>query len=51
VPPLLGAGVRFAVAGVGLLVLAKALGRSLRTDATLAVVLGVFPFACAYGLD
>jgi drug/metabolite transporter (DMT)-like permease len=50
VPPLLGAGVRFAFAGAGLLVLAKALGRSLRTDATLAVVLGLLPFAGAYGL-
>jgi drug/metabolite transporter (DMT)-like permease len=51
VPPLLGAGVRFAVAGAGLLVLAKALRRSLRTDALLAVVLGLLPFAGAYGLD
>jgi drug/metabolite transporter (DMT)-like permease len=50
VPPLLGAGVRFAVAGAGLLVLAKALRRSLRTDALLAVVLGLLPFAGAYGL-
>ena len=50
VPPLLGAGVRFAVAGAGLLLLAKALGRSLRTDASLAVLLGLLPFAGAYGL-
>jgi drug/metabolite transporter (DMT)-like permease len=40
VPPLLGAGVRFAVAGAGLLALAKALGRPLRTDATLAARTG-----------
>ena len=50
VPPLLGAGVRFAFAGAALLVLARALGRSLKTDWLLAVVLGVFPFAGAYGL-
>jgi drug/metabolite transporter (DMT)-like permease len=50
VPPLLSAGVRFAIAGLGLLALAKALGRSLRTDALLAVLLGLLPFAGAYGL-
>ena len=49
-PPLLSAGVRFAIAGIGLLVVAKALGRSLRTDALLAVLLGLLPFAGAYGL-
>jgi drug/metabolite transporter (DMT)-like permease len=50
VPPLLSAGVRFAIAGGGLLLLAKALGRSLRTDAILAAILGVVPIAGAYGL-
>jgi drug/metabolite transporter (DMT)-like permease len=50
VPPLLGAGVRFAIAGVGLLALAKALGRPLRTDVRLATVLALLPFAAAYGL-
>ncbi len=50
VPPLLGAGIRFAVAGVGLLVAARALGRSLRTDAILATTLATLPFAAAYGL-
>jgi len=50
VPPLLSAGVRFGIAGGGLLLLAKALGRSLRTDALLAAVLAVFPIAGAYGL-
>ncbi len=50
VPPLLGAGIRFAVAGAGLLVAARALNRSLRTDVVLAVVLGTLPFAAAYGL-
>jgi drug/metabolite transporter (DMT)-like permease len=50
VPPLLGAGVRFAVAGAGLLLLARALGRPLRTDAVLATLLALLPFAGAYGL-
>ncbi|MEA2179190.1 MAG: hypothetical protein QOG77_2487 [Solirubrobacteraceae bacterium] len=49
-PPLLGAGVRFAVAGLGLLVLARLRGRSLRTDRLLAAVLAAMPFAAAYGL-
>src|SRR3954447_6915925 len=49
-PPLLGAGVRFALAGVGLLLLARVSGRSLRTDLVLASVLGVLPFAVTYGL-
>ena len=51
VPPLLGAGVRFAIAGAGLLVAARALGRSLQTDVVLAATLGALPFAAAYGLD
>jgi drug/metabolite transporter (DMT)-like permease len=50
VPPLLGAGIRFAIAGAGLLALARVLGRSLRTDAGLAALLGLLPFAAAYGL-
>ncbi|MGH2947520.1 MAG: EamA family transporter, partial [Solirubrobacteraceae bacterium] len=50
VPPLLGAGVRFAIAGAGLLVLARLLGRPLRTDLRLASVLALLPFAAAYGL-
>ena len=50
VPPLLGAGIRFAVAGAGLLVAARVLGRSLRTDVVLAAILGTLPFAAAYGL-
>jgi drug/metabolite transporter (DMT)-like permease len=49
-PPLLGAGVRFALAGVVLLVVAAVQRRSLRTDWTLAVVLALAPFAFAYGL-
>jgi drug/metabolite transporter (DMT)-like permease len=50
VPPLLSAGVRFAIAGAGLLILAKAMNRSLNTDAVLACTLGLLPFAAAYGL-
>ena len=50
VPPLLSAGIRFAIAGVGLLAVAKALRRPLRTDAALATTLGLLPFAAAYGL-
>jgi drug/metabolite transporter (DMT)-like permease len=49
-PPLLGAGIRFAVAGAGLLVIARAMGRPMRTDARLAGVLALLPFAAAYGL-
>jgi drug/metabolite transporter (DMT)-like permease len=50
VPPLLSAGTRFAIAGAALLVLARALGRPLKTDVRLASVLGLLPFAAAYGL-
>jgi drug/metabolite transporter (DMT)-like permease len=49
-PPLLGAGVRFTVAGLLLLAFAAAQGRSLRTDRLLAGVLALFPFALTYGL-
>jgi drug/metabolite transporter (DMT)-like permease len=50
VSPLLSAGVRFALAGAGLLIVAKATRRPLRTDVRLAAVLATFPFAGAYGL-
>jgi drug/metabolite transporter (DMT)-like permease len=49
-PPLLGAGIRFAAAGLVLLAFAAASGRSLRTDARLAGILALMPFALAYGL-
>jgi drug/metabolite transporter (DMT)-like permease len=49
-PPLLGAGIRFALAGVGLLVIARIMGRPLKTDAWLAAILALLPFAAAYGL-
>ncbi len=50
VPPLLGAGIRFALAGGALLLLARALGRKLSTDAALAGLLALLPIASAYGL-
>ena len=49
-PPLLGAGIRFGLAGAGLLAIARLMGRPLRTDPRLAAVLALFPFAAAYGL-
>jgi drug/metabolite transporter (DMT)-like permease len=49
-PPLLGAGLRFALAGLVLLVLAAIQRRPLHTDWVLAVVLALAPFAFAYGL-
>ncbi len=50
VPALLGAGARFALAGVVLLAIAAIGRRSFRTDWRLAAVLGLFPFALTYGL-
>jgi drug/metabolite transporter (DMT)-like permease len=49
-PPLLGAGVRFTVAGLLLLAFAAVQGRSLKTDRLLAGALALFPFALTYGL-
>jgi drug/metabolite transporter (DMT)-like permease len=49
-PALLGAGVRFALAGVLLLGFAAARRRPLRTDKLLALTLGLLPFAFCYGL-
>src|SRR5215216_2495765 len=49
-PALLGAGIRFAAAGLALLAVTGAGRRSLRTDWRLAAVLGLFPFALTYGL-
>jgi drug/metabolite transporter (DMT)-like permease len=49
-PPLLGAGVRFALAGLVLLAVAAVQRRPLRTDWLLAAVLALAPFAFAYGL-
>ncbi len=49
-PSLLGAGIPFALAGALLLVLARLMGRRPNTDAWLAGVLALLPFAIAYGL-
>ncbi len=49
-PPLLGAGIRFVVAGLLLLGIAAARGRPLGTDLRLAATLALLPFAFAYGL-
>lgn len=49
-PALLGAGIRFALAGAGLLAWAALRRRPLGTDVVLATVLGVLPFATTYGL-
>jgi drug/metabolite transporter (DMT)-like permease len=49
-PALLGAGIRFAGAGLLLLAFAAARRRSLKTDKVLALVLGLLPFAFCYGL-
>lgn len=50
VAPFFGAGIRFVLAGVGVLTAAAALKRSLRTDVLLAAIIGVLPFATCYGL-
>ena len=49
-PPLLGAGIRFAFAGLLLLGVTAATRRTLRTNFRLAAVLGLFPFTLTYGL-
>src|SRR3954471_3485062 len=49
-PPMLGAGVRFAAAGIGLLVITAVRGRSLSTDRVLAAILAVLPFFGTYAL-
>jgi drug/metabolite transporter (DMT)-like permease len=49
-PALYGAGLRFTIAGAGLLVLARAMGRPLRSDPILVATLALLPFALSYGL-
>jgi len=49
-PALLGAGIRFALAGLLLLGFAALTRRPLRTDWLLAALLALFPFALTYGL-
>jgi drug/metabolite transporter (DMT)-like permease len=50
IAPFFGAGIRFTLAGVGVLVAAALLRRSLRTDVLLAATIGILPFATSYGL-
>lgn len=50
IAPFLGAGVRFVLAGAGLLAGTALLRRSLRTDAVLALTIATLPFAVTYGL-
>jgi drug/metabolite transporter (DMT)-like permease len=50
VAPFLGAGIRFVLAGVGVLVATALLRRPLRTDAVLATIVALLPFATSYGL-
>jgi drug/metabolite transporter (DMT)-like permease len=50
VAPFFGAGIRFVLAGVGVLVAAVVLRRPLRTDWVLVLTVGVLPFATCYGL-
>src|SRR4051812_27592984 len=50
IPPLYGAGLRFTLAGAGLLVLCRIRGRPLPSDRLLVAVLALVPFATAYGL-
>jgi drug/metabolite transporter (DMT)-like permease len=50
IAPFFGAGIRFALAGLGLLVVAAATGRTLRTDWVLSATVGLLPFATTYGL-
>ena len=50
VAPFLGAGVRFMLAGLGVLGAAVLMKRPLRTDTALAALIAVLPFATTYGL-
>jgi drug/metabolite transporter (DMT)-like permease len=50
VAPFLGAGIRFALAGLGVLTAARLLGRPLKTDFRLAGLVAALPFATSYGL-
>jgi len=50
VAPFFGAGLRFTLAGVGVLAAARILRRPLGTDAALATLIAVLPFATTYGL-
>src|SRR3954447_21092349 len=49
-PPMFGAGLRFSLAGAGLLGVCRLSGGGLRSDALLVAVLAALPFATTYGL-
>jgi drug/metabolite transporter (DMT)-like permease len=50
IAPFLGAGIRFVLAGLGVLGVTAALRRPLRTDVALSALVGLLPFATTYGL-
>ncbi len=50
IAPFFGAGIRFGLAGIGVLAAAVVLRRSLRTDFALSALVGLLPFATTYGL-
>ena len=50
VAPFFGAGLRFTLAGVGVLAAAAVMKRPLGTDGGLAVLIALLPFATTYGL-
>jgi len=50
IAPFFGAGLRFTLAGLGLLVGSALFRRSLRTDWVLSAIVGILPFATTYGL-
>ena len=50
IAPFLGAGIRFVLAGVGVLGATALLRRPLRTDVALSALVGLLPFATTYGL-
>jgi drug/metabolite transporter (DMT)-like permease len=50
VAPFFGAGLRFTLAGLGVLAAAAIARRPLRTDAALAALIAILPFATTYGL-
>src|SRR3954469_16762351 len=49
-PPMFGAGLRFVLAGAGLLAVCRLARRPLRSDRVLVAVLATLPFATTYGL-
>src|SRR5690349_16572638 len=50
IPPFFGAGIRFSLAGLGVLSATALLRRPLRTDFVLSTIVGLLPFAVSYGL-